>query len=411
MIRKRQLEKEKIVQEDLEDYSSSDEDEDEEDEEAEIDETPAQKRLRLAKKYLQEFSNQDNEKIIRIHKKVADTLTGPDLDNTKVLKNGHKLSVTCLVVSSDGKFIYSASKDGSIVKWDFINCKKLKTIPGGRKGDKDHVGHTCVINAIAISSDSKFLATGCKNEIINIWNTSDMKFVHTFKGHRGEVNGLAFRRAAHTLYSCSSDKTVKVWNVDDLCYVETLFGHQDKVTSIDCGLKEKPITSGGIDLSLRIWKIVEESQLVFYGHKGSIDHVKYIDEDHFISVGDDGIISLYGNVKKNAIFTSKLAHGEESSTANWIVSLATAVNTDLFATGSKDGHIRVWQCAPGFTKFELIFTIPVVGVVNCLQFVNDGDYLVAGIGREHRLGRWWNLKEAKNSIMIIPMLKLSNHQL
>lgn len=38
-------------------------------------------------------------------------------------------------------------------------------------------------------------------------------------------------------------------------------------------------------------------------------------------------------MKKNAIFTSKLAHGEESSTANWIVSLATAVNTDLFATG------------------------------------------------------------------------------
>lgn len=49
------------------------------------------------------------------------------------------------------------------------------------------------------------------------------------------------------------------------------------------------------------------------------------------------------------------------------------------------------------------------GVVNSLQFVQDGDFLVAAIGREHRLGRWWNFKEVKNSIMVIPMLKLDNN--
>ncbi|XP_015786788.1 U3 small nucleolar RNA-interacting protein 2 [Tetranychus urticae] len=413
MIKKRQLEKKKQIKtDDLDDYSASDESDDhgeEEEEEEELEETPAQKRLRLAKQYLQEFSTQENEKTFKVIKKVADTLTGPDLDNVKFLKNGHKLTVTCLAVSSDGKFIYSASKDCSIVKWDAQTFKRVKTIPGERKGTENHVGHTNIINAIAITSDSKFLATGCKNSIINIWNTNDMTFLHKFTGHRGEVTGLVFRRSAHTLYSCAADKQVKVWNVDDLCYVETLFGHQDKVTSIDCGLREKPITSGGIDLTVRIWKIVEESQLVFHGHEGSIDNVKYINEDHFISIGDDGMICLWGNHKKKPLFSKKLAHGEENSTPNWIVSLATAHSTDLFATGSKDGFIRVWKCLPGFKKFEEIFTIPVNGVVNSLQFVQDGDFLVAAIGREHRLGRWWNFKEVKNSIMVIPMLKLDNN--
>lgn len=76
-----------------------------------------------------------------------------------------------------------------------------------------------------------------------------------------------------------------------------------------------------------------------------------------------------------------------------------------------------------------------VGFVNSLKFSAAGDFLVAGIGQEHRycppslvlpgnaaspssgscwrviplislihrLGRWWRIKEAKNSICIIPL--------
>lgn len=308
----------------LDDEIESESDEDEDDNErqslgdqaassseGEIEETAKEKRLRLAKKYLQEIENEEKERlqvdevddhlisrrlkhdtldaIGKLTKRVADTYVGGDIDNIRCLKNGHKLPITCLVVSMDNKYVYSASKDCSIIKWCFETSKKLKVIPGGRKGTEEtHIGHTDIINAIAITSDSKFLATGCKNAIINIWEPGEMKFLKRFKGHKDQISGLVFRRSSHILYSCSFDKTVKVWNVDDLCYVETLFGHQDKVTSIDCGLREKPITSGGTDLTVRIWKIVEESQLVFQGKCGSIDSVRYLDEDHFVTIGDDG---------------------------------------------------------------------------------------------------------------------------
>jgi len=33
----------------------------------------------------------------------------------------------------------------------------------------------------------------------------------------------------------------------------------------------------------------------------------------------------------------------------------------------------------------------------------DGDHIVAAVGQEHRLGRWWRIKEARNSIVIIPL--------
>ena len=45
------------------------------------------------------------------------------------------------------------------------------------------------------------------------------------------------------------------------------FGHQDAVVAVDCLSQERPVTAGANDKTLRVWKIVDESQLVFHGHK------------------------------------------------------------------------------------------------------------------------------------------------
>ena len=45
------------------------------------------------------------------------------------------------------------------------------------------------------------------------------------------------------------------------------YGHQDGVSAMDCLHRERPVSAGTSDLSLRAWKVLEESQLVFHGHK------------------------------------------------------------------------------------------------------------------------------------------------
>ena len=60
--------------------------------------------------------------------------------------------------------------------------------------------------------------------------------------------------------------------VEERCHVRVTnllyrFGHQDCITSIDCLSRERPVTAGANDRTVRVWKIVEESQLVFNGHK------------------------------------------------------------------------------------------------------------------------------------------------
>ena len=51
------------------------------------------------------------------------------------------------------------------------------------------------------------------------------------------------------------------------------------------------MTCGGRDTSCRVWKLVEESQLVFSGHRDSIDCIRLINEEHWVTGGQDGYVT------------------------------------------------------------------------------------------------------------------------
>ncbi|KAK6176732.1 hypothetical protein SNE40_014974 [Patella caerulea] len=401
------------------------------DEEQQI-ETAQEKKLRLAKQYIEQLKREEADKLEdkeidddviasrlkrdileksqKLHYDRADNLLQPEPELIKVLR-GHKLSVTCIVISSDDRYIYSASKDCSIIKWDVKTCKKVQSIAGGRKGtEKSHIGHTSHILSLAITTDSKYLASGDVNNLLKIWNPDTLQHIKTFHGHRGPVSGLSFRKGTHQLFSASHDRSVKIWNLDEMSYVETLFGHQDSVTSIDSLTRERAVTCGGRDNSIRVWKVVEESQLVFNGKGGSIDCVALIDEASFITGHDNNSLALWSVLKKKAVFTRYGAHGEKQEGSkfvteeNWITSVASLQYSDVVASGSKDGCIRVWKVGRDMRFLHLLYTVPVKGFVNSMKFSNDGKFLVAGVGQEHRLGRWWSIKEARNSVCIIPVI-------
>ena len=52
---------------------------------------------------------------------------------------------------------------------------------------------------------------------------------------------------------------------------------------------------------------------------------------------------------------------------------------------------------------EEVNRIPVKGFVNSIAFSADGARLAAAVGQEHRLGRWWTHKEAKNSVVVVSL--------
>ncbi|KAI9308931.1 WD40-repeat-containing domain protein [Cunninghamella echinulata] len=428
--------------------------------EEEIEETAAEKRVRLAKAYLEKIENDieddfaggfdaadldrdliaerlkqdDDESAGRLHRRIADKFDYSVLteSNLKSIR-GHQLAVTAAVITDNGSFIYTASKDGSIIKWDASTLKKLHIFPGGRKNVKNFIGHTDHIYCLATSSDNQYLASGGKDKIINIWSIKEDKHIVEFSQHRDTISGLAFRKGSNQLYSASFDRTIKLWNIDERAYIETLFGHQDQITAIDTLGRERCISTGGRDKTTRLWKIVEESQLVYRGGiqtknkdgsnkplyvEGSLDCLAQIDESIFVTGGDSGVISLWDINRKKPIYSSDISHGvnvyenedndDVIKTPHWITALASLKYSDIFVSGSVDGFVRFWKLAADNKMFTQVAQLPVKGVINSLQFKtvfpSNKTYLIIGIGQELKLGRWLKLKDGvKNGTKIIEL--------
>lgn len=398
-------------------------------------ETAQEKKVRLAKTYLKEIEAEEKRRLEEdadgdgalsgdlISKRlkedylkqagkfksfVADKYSGVDWESVSVLKcRDHRGSVTCLCATSDNKYVFSGSKDGGIVKWSLEDNKRVGSIPHTTQNGQIVLGHKKIILSMALSSDDQFLVVGDESKDIQIWNPSDLKHINTLKGHQNAITGVAFKKNSHILYSCSKDRSVRVWSLDEMAFVETLFGHQNAITSIDALTRERALTAGGMDNTIRLWKIPEESQLIFNGHTGSIDTVCFVNEQHFISGGDDGQICVWSVMKKKPLCSAKDAHGinPQNRQPFWVTAVASLKNTDLVASGSNCGNVKLWKLGESFRSIALCFDVAILGFVNSIAFTSSGDRIAVAVGQEFKFGRWDVVKQAKNSVVIVPLLK------
>lgn len=381
----------------------------------------------------------------RVRRAMASRVQKPETtDGFRVLLK-HRQSVTAVALSEDDSRGFSASKDGTIFHWDVDSGKREKyQWPSDQvlksHGVKDRQGvatkHSKHVLALAVSSDGRYLATGGLDRHVHLWDTRTRGHIQAFPGHRGSISCLTFRQGTSELFSGSFDRTVKIWNAEDRAYINTLFGHQSDVITIDCLRKERVLTVGR-DRSMQLFKVPEESRLVFRAPASSLECGCFISNDEFLSGSDDGSIELWTVLRKKPVYIVKNAHaslaanknleqkdsekipnghlengnhGSESyhclSAHSWVSSVTACRSSDLAASGAGNGSVRLWTIESEAKDIRPLFDLPLVGFVNSLAFAKSGQFLVAGVGQEPRLGRWGRIQSAQNGIAV-HSLKLS----
>merc|ERR1711881_835777 len=219
-----------------------------------MEETAAEKKLRLAKSLLAEkakftedlegdLEREALEKEGRLAIPVAENI----LEKAELhyeVRNAHKSSITCSCTYSssnkeDSVLLYTASKKSIVNSWDITNKRKEGTVKL-----QDGI-------ILSVACNQGYLVAGMQNGSIHVLERTSLLKRHTFlpnKGvtHKGAINGLTFRLGSTaTLYSASEDRTVKVWDLAINSYVETLYGHQAGVQAVDALHKERCISVGG----------------------------------------------------------------------------------------------------------------------------------------------------------------------
>ncbi|KAL6849355.1 pre-rRNA processing protein [Amphichorda felina] len=334
-------------------------------------ETAAEKRLRLAERYLENvkehvdeagFDAADIDKDLiaerlqedvaetkgRVYRQLASELAIDEASQTFFRSNTSAVTS----IAACAPYFYTTTKDMHLHKWRTQDLpqnqypqttrrkpkkppappKKKPELESWVKGnlakaqDKAYKRHAGEILAVAASPDGKYVVTGGEDKKLIVWDAATLKPIKIFTHHRDAITGLAFRRGTNQLYSCAKDRTVKVWSLDEFAYVETLFGHQDHIVDIDALAQERCVSVGARDRTARLWKVAEETQLVFRGggtdkkgkpgvhprsllHEGSMDRIAMIDDDLFVTGSDNGSIALWSAQKKKPVYIEPIAHG------------------------------------------------------------------------------------------------------
>jgi ribosomal RNA-processing protein 9 len=345
-------------------------------------ETAAERRLRLAERYLANVRQEvdevgfdaadiDNDLISarliedaaetkgKVYRHLAESLEFETAPHTMFRWNTENVTSVAVCVPH----AYTVSKDGYLVKWMLQdlpqnrypqtttkNPKKppppprrrpekiafVRSQPSKAK-DKTYHGHVGPILVVAASQDGKFVVTGGGDHRLVVHDAATLKPLRAFTHHRDAVTGLAFRRGTNQLYSCSRDRTVKVWSLDELAYVETLFGHQDDVVDIDALAQERCVSVGARDRTARLWKVVEETQLVFRGGGGDSSSSKKKKRDQESSSAPDA----------DGLDPDSLAH-------EGCMDRVAMIDDELFVTGSDNGALALWS----IQKKKPVFVLP-----------------------------------------------------
>lgn len=96
----------------------------------------------------------------------------------------------------------------------------------------------------------------------------------------------------------------------------------------------------------------------------------------------DGSLYLWSQKKKKQIFKNQTAH------EGWVCSLSSLRQTNIVASGDSARKIKIWGINDEMKGMTLLHEIESAGIVTDLSLRRNE--LVASVGDECRLGRWWS---------------------
>lgn len=206
----------------------------------------------------------------------------------------HSGAVTNVRISPDSRFIISSGKDNTVRIWDIDAASERICISSARdqlrclkfatqshtvaawidakhqivtapidQGRVQRFGHR--VNSLDISYDGGFVAGGCVDNRVIMWNSLSGEEVRVFDRHEYSVKSVVFSPDARYLLSGSEDETVRLWHIDSGNESRRFLGH--KVSQLDRAFFGCPgyvncvaicsnglyAASGSEDKTVRIW--------------------------------------------------------------------------------------------------------------------------------------------------------------
>eukprot|EP00897_Mesotaenium_endlicherianum_P010723 jgi/Mesen1/967/ME000012S00523 len=214
---------------------------------------------------LQQQQLEDSGRVLR---KIAERVERPAAASEgRAVGRRHRQAVTCVALSDDDRLGFAASKDGLLVQWDVETNQSDKYEWLGQEASTSGSGS------------------------------------HAAAGEAGSGAGAAKKRGA------KAGQKGK--------------GGSRHVLALAVSSDGRYLAGGGFDRKVHLWdvrtrqhlQVADETQLVFRGHAASIDCCAFVTANDFVSGSEDGAVALWSGVKKKPVHIFRGAHGPAAAAA------------------------------------------------------------------------------------------------
>ena len=283
--------------------------------------------------------------------------------------NEHSDSVLSVAFSPDGSTLASCSKD------DAIALRNVRT--GESRTIAANSSRSEIINSIAISRDGHLVSGSSRSStlklkncsLIKLWNLQTGKVSETINGSSKSVHAVAISPDSKVLATASADGTIRVWNLQTGSLIYTLCKHSGPVRCIAISVDGKVLASGGDDATMNLWNLQTGKLLrsipAFYPLFS-------------VAISPD-LQTVFGSGYDYTVKSWNLETGKLLSIfcnhSNWVTAIAISPDGKTLASGSNDYKINLWNLE---TRKVIAMLNEHCGCINSVAFSPDGLILVSG---------------------------------
>lgn len=207
----------------------------------------------------------------------------------------HLGKVHSLEFSQDASKLLSAGgqvgQSGVATLWNVESQKPIQQLDA----------HRDAIYSATLSSDQKWIATASYDKQIKIWQIENGKLLTECRGHNDAVYDLAFSNDTKNLISASADQTIKVWSTTSGERLDTL-GQPLKGQNVTTFSPDNQfIVGGGLDNRIRMWKFESRDsaktnplQNACFAHEAAIVQLAFTpNAKYLVSSSEDRTIKVW----------------------------------------------------------------------------------------------------------------------
>jgi WD40 repeat protein len=197
--------------------------------------------------------------------------------------------------------------------------------------------HTDTVEAVAVSTDGKLIATGSFDKTVKLWDAATGAELRTYsgaQGHTGQVLCVAFSAQGDQIATGGADNKLCIWDVPVPFPVKS-FAFNSTGTAVAVGADAKSFAVAGADGVVKVFPVGEEKgALELKGHTGAVIGVSAFGANWATAGADKTIRFWAADGKQTGAYLTGTAE---------ITGFAARSDGQGAFTTSADGALRYWQ--------------------------------------------------------------------